>query len=590
MISFRSLVVGSLLLVNGASSFTSPRPTITSTTTPRTHSSSTALAASLVVVSPPGGVGEVTAVKAAEQGSNVRWFVVAQEATGQVVLAQEALDSIAAAGGSVELAGADVPSMLLSREEAGSAVQAVASWCGAADALVCSFDGVELTKQKKLKLDEEDPRIAWKNAIKVAAREAAKSISGTKVALISADDMEDMNAGEKSEGGGLGGLVGGLLAGGKVDIPVSLPQAMSPNNGEGLLKVRYGQIFGTPESSPNFSALMGGPRRDPELCEEYSMRTIRVDPTLSLSGNLMMGKTTRSSRHAVGEAAALITLGRVPVQPGLDVCVSSQQGTDPPTDEDWTKEFQRVESMMSSGTAAQLFSTEFGSVPDTERLADWLATKWAPAVLRTYDIAAIRTGARPVYANRAGEGKVEVVWQQLVNFDSITVGRMVIQVTDKGLTATRGPGDTSKGYGTVSAKPLAGEDVMVRLLAGAASQAIEKGLAKKVCCCYVLAPLLISRKILSHPFILLFFLRAKYQPAVVKKPKAEKPKAVAAPPTTVSSVQSFGDVAATAVAVEERPKTVTSESGPRQAGARRSPERKRRKSTSKSTKQDASDE
>ena len=483
MMIFRSLLVQSFLLI-GASSFTTTHyPTFS--TRPLSHaqnapSSTSALAASLVVISPPGGVGEVTAVKAAEQGSSVRWFVVSQKATGQVVLSQEALDGIATNGGSIQLAGADVPGLLLSREDAGSAVQAVASWCGSADALVCTFDGMEAQAAMKRKADEEDPTIAWKNAVKVASREAARSISGTKVALLSADDMEDMNEEGTSETTGFGGLVGGLF-GGKGDIPVSLPQAMSPD-GKGLLKVRYGQLFGTPESSPNFSALVGGPRRDPELCEEYSMRTVRVDPTLSLSGNLMMGKTTRSSRHAVGEAVALITLGKVPVQPYLDVCVSSQQGTDPPTDQDWTKEFQRVENMMSSGTAAQLFSTEFGSVSDTERLADWLATKWAPAVLRTYDIAAIRTGARPVYANRAGEGKVEVVWQQLVNFDSIIVGRMVIQVTDTGLTATRGPGDASKGFGTVSAKPLSGEDVLVRLLAGAASQAIEKGLAKKVCC------------------------------------------------------------------------------------------------------------
>ena len=98
-----------------------------------------------------------------------------------------------------------------------------------------------------------------------------------------------------------------------------------------------------------------------------------------------------------------------------------------------------------------------------------------------YDIAAIRTGARPVYATRTGgDGKVEIIWQELVNFDSVTVGRMIIQVTDTGLTATRGPGDASKGFGTVSSKPLAGEDVLVRRLADAASQAIEKGLAKKV--------------------------------------------------------------------------------------------------------------
>ena len=70
-----------------------------------------------------------------------------------------------------------------------------------------------------------------------------------------------------------------------------------------------------------------------------------------------------------------------------------------------------------------------------------------------------------------------------------------------------------------------------------------------------------------------------------KKAKEEKPKIAA-----VSSVQSFGDVPVTAVAVAERPSTATSESGPRQAGARRSPERKRRKSESKPSEPIASDE
>lgn len=492
MMKFSS-VLRMALLVGQVNSFSVFPSLLLPSSTVRRRSAAqppTALGASLVVVSPPGGVGEVTAVKAAEMGSSVRWFVVSQEAsadtatapaaaaTGQVVvLSQEALDSIAAAGGSVQLAGADVTSLLLPIGEVGSAVQAVSAWCGAADALVCTFDGVEQKFAKKRKPDEADPTIGWKNAIKVAAREAAKLVSGTKIAILSASDSEDMMSQGMEEKEGIISKVSNLF-GGKADIPATLSESMAPNGN--VLKLRHGQIFGTPESSPDFSALVGGPRRDAELCEEYAMRSIRVDPTLTGSGNLMMGKTTRSSRHAVGEAAALMTLGKVPVQSGLDVCVSSQQGTDPVTVEDWEKEFQRVEAILSSGEAAQLFFTDFSSVPDTERLADWLATKWAPAVLRTYDIAAIRTGARPVYANRAGPGKVEIVWQQLVNFDSVTVGRMFIQVTNTGLLATRGPGDPTKGFGSLSRKPLAGEDVLVRRLAEAASQAIEKGLANKV--------------------------------------------------------------------------------------------------------------
>jgi hypothetical protein len=446
--------------------------------------------ASLVVVSPPGGIGEVSAVKAAELGASVRWFVVSSALPNRgndavFRLSPEALNRIDAAGGSIQVAGSDAASLLLpvTEQASNSAVQAVSAWCGPVDCMVCTLDGANPEDQRdklKRKPDEEDPTVAWKNAIKVAAREASKQVSGTKIAILSTSDSVDM--GEQPDGSDTGILdkVTSLWKG-KTDIPSTLPEAIGS---QGMLLLRHGQLFGTPESSPNFSALVGGLRKVPELCEEYANRAIRVDPTLTVAGNYMMGQTTRSSRHAVGEAAAHMSLGLVPLQAKLDVCVSSQTGTDLVTLEEWKSEFQRVASMVSSGQAAQLFSADFSSVPDTERLADWLNTKWAPAVLRTYDIAAIRTGARPVSASRTGPGQVEIVWQQLVNFDTATVGRMIIQVNENGMLATRGPGDPTKGFGSISGKPLAGEDVLVRRLAEAASQAIEKGLAKKVCLCW----------------------------------------------------------------------------------------------------------
>lgn len=442
---------------------------------------------SLVVVSPPGGVGEVAAVKAASMGSNVMWFVVSNDKQKQqVVLSQYALEEVQTAGGRVQLAGSDASSLLLPVEDPNSAVQAVSAWCGASDAILCSFDGMDdalakLAVNRRWSDNEEDPKTVWKNAIKVAAREAAKSVKGRKIAVLSAFEDESKSGDEDSEeGGGLGGLVGSLLGGKRPAIPSTLSRALD-SNPQKVVKLRHGQLFGIPESSPDFSPLVGGPRRNPELCEEYNMRSIRVDPTLSLSGNVMMGSNTRSSRHSVGEAGAIIALGKVTAPAsGLDVCVSSQRGSEAVDLEVWEQEFSRIAKMMSSSGGTQLFSAEFGSVPDVKRLADWLTTKWAPAVLRTYDIAAIRVGARPVYATRSEEGKVEVVWQQLVDFNSVTVGKMVIEVTDSGLVATRGPGDASKGFGSVSSKPLAGEDVLVRRLAEAASQAIEKGLAMKV--------------------------------------------------------------------------------------------------------------
>ena len=57
---------------------------------------------------------------------------------------------------------------------------------------------------------------------------------------------------------------------------------------------------------------------------------------------------------------------------------------------------------------------------------------------------------------------------------------MIIDVNESGISAIRGPGDANDGYGSISPIPLQGEDIMVRRLSDAATQAIEKGLATKV--------------------------------------------------------------------------------------------------------------
>lgn len=88
-------------------------------------------------------------------------------------------------------------------------------------------------------------------------------------------------------------------------------------------------------------------------------------------------------------------------------------------------------------------------------------------------------GARPVYATQ-NENVVELIWQDLVDFNPVTCGKMRIVVEDGGITASRGAGDVAAGFGSVSMRPLPGEDILVRRLADAAAQAIEKGLAIKV--------------------------------------------------------------------------------------------------------------
>mmetsp|Transcript_57991 Transcript_57991/g.141711 ORF Transcript_57991/g.141711 Transcript_57991/m.141711 type:complete len:627 (-) Transcript_57991:151-2031(-) len=531
-------------------------------------------AKNLVVVSPPGGVGEVAAVKAACAGSNVRWFVVEMTggesegdsfsvAGGGVSLSPQTLQDISLANGSLELAGATVEEL----RQGGDALDAVGTWCssggsGPIDGLVCTYDdGIEnsgiSTERQQAKTRNPVTLQELAAAVRLASKEAAKNVSGPRVAVLAAEEeiltgVESGDDDNEEESNG-GGLLGSLL-GKSVSVPPTLAKAISTgsrsSNSNNVCIVRHGELFGMPDSSPEFSPLVGGPKRQPVVTEEYTMRDVRVDPFV-VSGNVMSASSTsRTCRQCLGEAASLFATSSLPIlsQP---VSISSQVGTDVFTTEQWQQELERVQELVASGQASTLFSQEM-IVDDTERLADWLATKWAPAVLRTYDLAAIRTGARPVYATRPSssgdaDGLVEITWQELINFDSIMVGKMILQVTKDGLRATRGAGDSSKGFGSISLLPLPGEDVLVRRLAEAASQAVDKGLAKKA-------------------------------------PMKKQAKATSTPAPVVTSLQEAGDVvdpssvSSTATATVAPPKpssSSTPQTGPRQAGARRSTPRSR---------------
>ncbi|KAG7350895.1 hypothetical protein IV203_010255 [Nitzschia inconspicua] len=482
--------------------------TVTYSTKSSMKTTTMAAANSIVVISPPGGVGEVAAVKAACRGSAVRWFIITNTQGYSVSLAPQTLEDISASNGALDVAGATVEDLKSGGEE----LAAVSKWCGTADGIICTYDGTS-------------GNLDFQAALRLATQQASGGIQGTQVAVLAAEeDLEE----EVNDNEGVDRFLSGLFRN-SPPIPSSLPKSFS---GKGsVCVVRHGQLFGLPESSPDFSPLVGGPRRDPEITEEYTMRSVRVDPYVFL-GNIMASSSSRTCRHCVGEAAAFFATGKLaPLSQA--VTISSQAGMEERSLEQWKEELDRVKELVASGKASTLFNQEM-VVEDTERLADWLAAKWAPAVLRTYDIAAIRIGARPVYAARAGDGLVEISWQELVNFDSVIVGKMLIKVSSDGIVATRGAGDSTKGFGDVDSKPLPGEDVLVRRLAEAASQAVEKGLAKKV--------------------------------------KTKKPiKVTVDTPKPATTLQAAGNI-------EMEPQPVTQEAskiGPRQAGARRSTPRSR---------------
>lgn len=298
------------------------------------------------------------------------------------------------------------------------------------------------------------------------------------------------------------------------------------------------------------------------------MRSIRMDPSSSMAGNRYssvssMSNNMASSRLSVGEAAARLVMlndntDMDILRTNVDISLTSLKGLDALTQEEWNDEFSRLceelleerqvvpqadDSSSSNTKKILIYKTSFGSVPSKERLAEWIETKWAPTILRSYDIAGIRVGARPVYASRRSDSKdiVEIVWQDLRDFQTVLVGRMEIQIMDTGIVAFR-TGPSLKD--AVPSFPLSGEDILVRRLADAAAQAIEKGLATKPA--------------------------AKKNVAVVEKAS-----------TTIISSGSMENQQVVMASPPRPTSTVLPESGPRTVGTRRSSERARGSSKGK---------
>lgn len=200
----------------------------------------------LVVISPPGGIGEVVAVQAAKMGASVRWFVISPPSSTTSVTLPPNISGI-------EVAGAQADTLLLPTDDSSSAVKAVATWCASASGVICVMDGVEqsvaaMNSQPGVKPMEyaeiEKTKNVMMDAIKIAAKEASGSVSsqGMKIAILSADLIGSDEEKEVEKGGG---LLGGIFGGNQVGVPSSLVSAMGNN----VATLRYGELFGLPESS-----------------------------------------------------------------------------------------------------------------------------------------------------------------------------------------------------------------------------------------------------------------------------------------------------------------------------------------------------
>lgn len=400
----------------------------------------------LVVISPAGGIGETAAVSAAKRGNNVSWFVLQQQSRDKISLSEEMFGAIRDAGGSMELAGSSVESILAGD----SARSAVGKWCSIVkpDAIICTADDIDG--------DNSNANEVYR-AICFAAQEACKQLdsSCSKLAVINPSD-EVNSQDEEQKSGFINGIFGSDDEGNST--PLTLIQALGANT----MVLQYGELFG----SPGAPAFIGGPRRDPILREEYVMEAVRIDPSSAAFGS---DKAIRSSRLSVGEAATLMVTNNACKSLGASLCLTSLRGKSL-NDGEWETEFERA--LSSSLSSDVLFEAEFSSVPSVPRLSNWLATKWFPAILKTFELATITTGARPVYAIVPEDGQVEIIWQQLKDLKSSNVGKIVIDVNNEGLVARR-------QIVQQELRQLPSESVVVRRLADATAQAIEKGLALK---------------------------------------------------------------------------------------------------------------
>lgn len=197
----------------------------------------------LVVISPPGGIGEVAALQAAKMGASVRWFVISPPSSTTSVTIPPNISGI-------EVAGAQADTLLLPTDDASSAVKAVATWCASASGIICVMDGIEqsvaaMNSVKPMEYAEiEKTKSVMMDAIKIAAKEASGSVSsqGMKIAILSADLIGSDEEKEEEKGGG---LLGGIFKGNQVGVPSSLISAMGTN----VATLRYGELFGLPESS-----------------------------------------------------------------------------------------------------------------------------------------------------------------------------------------------------------------------------------------------------------------------------------------------------------------------------------------------------
>lgn len=224
-----------------------------------------------VIISPSGGIGEITATTLAKEGCVVRWFVVDDNSNKKLYLPKETWDAIKERSGELDIAGGDASSILLPESNSNSLAGNIRQWSDAVggdskiDAIVSCVDAGDMEGMEDA-LGEDDATQVIQNAVKCVTKIACSKLPPSvrrieidSVPMVAEDGQRQQTNPTSSVVNWISKTPIGSVFGSDGEIP-SLRQALMSSSAltddtVNLLTIRHGDLFGSPESDVSRSFL-----------------------------------------------------------------------------------------------------------------------------------------------------------------------------------------------------------------------------------------------------------------------------------------------------------------------------------------------
>lgn len=191
------------------------------------------------------------------------------------------------------------------------------------------------------------------------------------------------------------------------------------SKGKSFSLFRYGTLSGGVTGNAPVP-FVGLPTADPELHPSYAMRSCVLTRPF---GNLFtVTNEDMCTRDTLAEAIVQSVERTTPVE----AQVLSTEGK-ALSKAEWSNSFQRL----STAGSSELLRLEFASINKLKQFNTWICTSWFPSALIDANAAIILRGARPVRALSRGDGKIELVWEEMGSDLSVSkAGSLSMEITE----------------------------------------------------------------------------------------------------------------------------------------------------------------